>query len=134
MKKTIIAAALAVTSTFAIAQTPIPQVPTPAVGKAAAPVDLMGQNLQMELLEQVIGLRQDVRAAAQSPSSCVYDGKPFSEGAIQQVGKVSLVCVERNWGIHISSPERSESRELVWEPLDSDRIAGYRKITHLSSK
>ena len=129
MKKTIAAALFAAVSCSAFAQGP--EQPQSAAVTAAA----VNANVnQAMLLEQVIGLRHDVQAAARASSACSYEGKDYSEGAIRQVGKVSLVCVERNWGVHISSPGQPESRELVWEPLDSDRIAGYRNITHLSSK
>lgn len=130
MKKTIIFAALTLSSSLALAQAQS----TPASpGMPAKSGEITAHNQQMQLLEQVVALRQDVQAASQAPSTCLYEGKAFSEGTIYQVGKVLLVCVERDWGMHVSGPGRSEGRELVWEPIGSERLKQYREITRVSA-
>jgi hypothetical protein len=76
--------------------------------------------------------KPDVEAASIKPaarSTCAYEGKEYSEGAVKQVGQVPLVCVERDWGTTFDTP--GKPRELVWEPLSSQRLSQFRRITGL---
>lgn len=123
MKKTFLALTLCAAASIASAQAT-----QPAPGTSQA-------EYMNAMLQQLIQLNMTAAQLKPVAPSCSYEDKAYSEGAIRDVGKVTMVCVERDWGVKsFESKTVNALRELVWEPLSSKRIATYREVTGLGSK
>ena len=103
---------------------------TQSVGPGAAQAGYMGA-----ILEQLVLLNMTVQQMKPTTSFCSYENKNYSEGAVYNVGKITLVCVERDWGVQsIDWNGTKAARELLWEPITSKRLETYRKATGLSER
>ncbi len=60
---------------------------------------------------------------------CLYEDKQYSEGAVLRVSDVQLVCVSREWGVMMN-----KEKDLLWEPITSERIATYLEVSGLRAK
>lgn len=150
MKKIILAAWLSGVASVASAQG-IPVTGGPSLGfgleqlaqvqnvvaeKTSAATDTTGLEGLRSLQQQLHTMEQQFmqlkmmaqQAKVTGATMCHYEDKAYSEGAILKVGKVPLVCVERDWGVNPLG-----ERQLVWEPVVSNRLEAYRRVTRLTS-
>ncbi|MBY0365117.1 MAG: YnjH family protein [Burkholderiaceae bacterium] len=103
--------------------------------KASAPAqDASEREYLQAILAQLVQLNLTAAQAKPIASACSYEDKSYSEGAIRQVGRVALICVEREWGIRFAPGDDRHSRELVWEPVNSPRLSALREATGLGAK
>lgn len=160
MKKTLLALTLAAAASAASAQVFVPAIGPMIVAaadqaKAVAQLGAAAQDaaskpatqaampaqgaIEREYLQAILTqlVQLNMAAAQIKPiaQACSYEDKSYSEGSIRQVGKVALVCVEREWGVRdFTAGDNKQPRELVWEPVNSQRLSTYRKATGLGDK
>ena len=84
-----------------------------AAARSKAQADLL-VGIQQQLIDLNQVMQRSVAANAAAVRVCKYKDKSYSEGAVHTVGASRLICVER-----------SETRELVWEPIASRRLSAH---------
>lgn len=129
MKKIIVAVALGTVISAAFAN-PVNSASAPVAADTAKEQPATELAALVGIRSELISLHAAMLAPHDNPSTvCKYEDKTYSEGAIRQVGKVGLICVQREWGIH----NMNDPVVLVWEPITSQRIETYRRATRLSA-